>query len=161
MHEPTRPQCCQVDAQLIDQVLPAVGELVVPVVEAADGPGGQQPVAELDAAASGQVVVTRPRLEQRAGRAVLVQRAHRSRRRDLGDRLEHRGHLGVDDLVVPMSAVDSDPDQAGLGQSAQVHRGGGGLDTGPPSQLPGRQRPPAGQSREHRRSGGIFDQVGD
>ena len=67
-----RSQCRQVDAQLIDQPLPAVGELVVPLVEAADGPGGQQPVAQLHAAASGQVVVTRPGVGQRAGCVVFV-----------------------------------------------------------------------------------------
>ncbi len=134
----TRPQCRQVDAQPLDQALPAVGELVVPVVEAADGPDGQQLVAHFHPSASGQVVVTRAGVGQRAGCLLLAQRAHRCRRRYLRDGLQHRGHLRVDDLVVSMPALNPDADQAGLGQSAQVHRGGGRPHAGSPGQFPGR-----------------------
>src|SRR5580704_4705788 len=56
-YPPTGPQGSQVDIQPFDQMLPTVGELVVAVVEVADGADGQQPVAQLHAAASGQVVV--------------------------------------------------------------------------------------------------------
>src|SRR5271154_5412390 len=101
-HSSACPQGGQVDAQLVKQILSAVGELMVPVVEGANGPHGQQPVAKLHAAASGQVVVARPRLEQATGEALLLQRANRSRRRNLGDGLQHRRHLRVDDLVVSM-----------------------------------------------------------
>src|SRR6201991_1573905 len=63
---PAGPQGGQVDVQPFDQMLPAVGELVVAVVEVADGSDGQQSVAQLHAAASGQVVVTGAGLRQRA-----------------------------------------------------------------------------------------------
>src|ERR1700761_8436559 len=68
---PTGPQGGQVDIEPFDQMLPAVGELVVAVVEVADGSDGQQPVAQLHAAASGQVVVTGACLRQRA-RGLLI-----------------------------------------------------------------------------------------
>src|ERR1700735_1706365 len=41
-HPPTGPQCGQVDIEPFDQMLAAVGELVVAVVEVADGSDGQQ-----------------------------------------------------------------------------------------------------------------------
>src|ERR1700730_828718 len=59
-HPPACPQCCQVDAQLVEQLLSAVGELVVAVVEAADCPGSQQAVAKLYTAPPRKVVVARP-----------------------------------------------------------------------------------------------------
>src|ERR1700730_12343114 len=51
-HSSACPQGGQVDAQLVKQILSAVGELMVPVVEGANSPHGQQTVAELHAAAS-------------------------------------------------------------------------------------------------------------
>jgi hypothetical protein len=39
------------------------------------------------------VVVARPRLDQRTGGARLTQRAYRGRRCNLGDGLQHRGHI--------------------------------------------------------------------
>src|ERR1700743_3155126 len=75
-HPPTGPQSGQVDIQPFDQMLPAVGELVVAVAEMPDGSDGQQSVAQLHAAAAGQVVVTGAGLRQRA-RGLLILNGHR------------------------------------------------------------------------------------
>jgi len=160
-HPPTCPQDGQIDARLVKQILSAIGELMVPIVEGVDCPGGQQAVAQLHTTPSGQVVVARPRLEHAAGDALLLQRANRSRRRNLGNGLQHGGHLRVDDLVVSMPALHPDPDQPALGQPAQVRGSGTGTHRGPPGQLPRRQRPTTTQRREHRRTRRIVDQVRD
>ena len=78
---------------------------------------------------------------------MLTQGGHRSRRCDLGDGLQHRAsHLRVDDLVVSMPALGSDPDQPAFGQPAQVRGGGGGMHPGPPRPAP----PPAAPIRRPR-----------
>src|ERR1700727_3985465 len=102
---PTGPHGGQVDIQPFDQMLSAVGELVVAVVEVADGSDGQQPVAQLHAAASGQVVVTGAGLRQRAS-GLLTRYGHRGRRGNLCDALQHRGACRGGDLVGAVPPLD-------------------------------------------------------
>jgi hypothetical protein len=69
---PRRAQGCRVDAELDEQLIPAVGELVIAVVDEADRPSGQEMVARFDAAASRQVVITGSCLGPPAGGAMLT-----------------------------------------------------------------------------------------
>src|ERR1700736_658015 len=75
-HPPACPQCCQVDGELVESLLSAVGKVVIAVVEAACCPGSQQALAKLYPAPPGKVVVARPRLKQRTGGTMLTQRAN-------------------------------------------------------------------------------------
>lgn len=150
----------RIDPERSDQVFAGLGESVVVTIDGPKGPNRQQPVAELDAAPAGEVVVAGASLGEGGRIATLPQRADRHRRRDLGQRLEHGCDVRPGELVVAMAALRALAHQAAVDEPAQVRRGGRRTDACASSQFPGGERPAVGQRDEHRRPGSIAEEPG-
>lgn len=138
-----------------------VGEDVVSFPVAAQCSCGEEPVAELDAAAAGEVVIAGSGLNDRALRAALAQGLNRGGWGDPGDRLERGGDVGPGELVIAVAALHADAHQATVDEAPQVRGGGRRGDPGMAGKLAGRERASVGERGQHRRPSGMAEQRAD
>lgn len=150
-----------VEVECRETLVAVVGEDVVSRSVGAQRVVGEQPVAKLDADATGEMVVAGSRFDDRLLRAVLAQRADRDGRGDPRERLQCGGDLGPGELVVAMSALDVHAHEAAVDEATQMGCSRRGSDPRVTSELARRQRPTVREHREHRRPDGMADQRAD
>ncbi len=151
-------EAIEVDTQVGDQLLAAIGQNVVTVVNWGHCRDGKQPVAKLDAPSAGEVVIAGPRLGQSDSGAVLAKRPDLGARGDLSKRFENGRDLRAGELVVAVAALYPHSHQPTFDEPAQVRCGGHRVHSSAPGKLPRRQRLAISQRGQHRHPRGIADQ---